>query len=77
MAELAETVAGARVGLSTFAAEPEAADAVLEQLEDAGGQVGRLQVGCCAPARLPLYNRLLEGLTKAQLAVNDALGRGH
>ncbi len=46
-------------------------------LEDAGAQVGRLQVGCCAPNRIPLYARVLEGLTTAQLAVNQALGEGH
>ena len=42
--------------------------ALVELLEDAGAQVGRLQVGCCALARLPLYAELLEALTRARLA---------
>jgi hypothetical protein len=51
--------------------------AVLEQPEVTGGRVGRLQVGCCAPGRLPLHADLLKGLTKAQLARNAAVGQGH
>lgn len=52
-------------------------DAALSALEDAGGQLGRLQVGCCAPARMPLYASMLAGLTEIQRAVNAARGQGH
>lgn len=52
-------------------------DAAISLLEDAGGQVGRLQVGCCAPARLPLYARMLEDFANAQLSINKARGAGH
>lgn len=31
-------------------------------LEDAGAMVGALQVGCCAPDRMPLYTTLLTQL---------------
>jgi hypothetical protein len=59
------------------AADPGALGIVLVTLEDAGAQIGRLQVGCCAPNRIPLYARILEGLTTAQLAVTQALGGAH
>ncbi len=59
------------------AADPSTTGMVLATLEDAGAQVGRLQVGCCAPNRIPLYARILKGLTTAQLAVNQALGQAH
>ena len=42
-------------------------DAVVAMLEDAGAQVGRLQIGCCAPNRMPLYAGVLEDLTRARL----------
>lgn len=77
MAELTDTVNRARRRLASIDDETEAADTVLEHLEHAGGQVGSLQVGCCAADRLPLYNRLLERLTMAQLAVNESVGRDH
>jgi hypothetical protein len=77
MAALAATLERARTSLDHFAAgEMEAAGVVLH-LEDAGAQVGRLQVGCCTPKRLPLYERILEGLTTAQLTVSRAAGVGH
>ena len=40
---------------------------VLPAIEDAGATVGALQVGCCAPNRLPLYGRILDRLTAVQL----------
>lgn len=46
-------------------------------LEDAGAQLGRLQVGCCAPARMPLYATALDKLTEVQLAVSSDAGIGH
>ncbi len=58
-------------------ADPSVTGIVLATLEDAGAQVGRLQFGCCAPSRIPLYAPLPEGPTTAQLAVNKALGRPH
>lgn len=43
--------------------EPETAS---ELLQEAGAMVGVLQVGCCAPNRLPLYTTLLEQLNVVQ-----------
>jgi hypothetical protein len=58
----------------TIAADPQVA---LSYLEDAGAQVGHLQVGCCTEARMPLYSSLLESLARAQLAINRDVGHGH
>lgn len=77
MKELGETLARARDGLVRFGDDSTESNTVLARLEDAGAQVGRLQVGCCAPNRLPLYTTFLEGLTTAQLSVNRELGLGH
>lgn len=75
MKALGETLTRARTQLAT--AEHDDGAGAMAQLEDAGAQVGRLQVGCCAPSRLPFYAQILEGLTRAQLALNTALGRSH
>ena len=77
MKTLAATLADARNGVGRVSTEPASAEATLLTLEEAGAQVGRLEVGCCAPNRLPLYARILEGLTTVQLTINRALDRGH
>jgi hypothetical protein len=41
-------------------------DVVDSLLQEAGAMVGALQVGCCAPNRLPLYATLLEQLNVIQ-----------
>ena len=46
-------------------------------MEDAGAQVGRLQVTCCAPSRMKLYSEFLAGLTKAQIHVKQSLNLEH
>ena len=74
--EIGEALSDAATSLDV-AADPAAAEMVLVALEDAGAQVGKLQVGCCASNRIPLYASILEGLTIAQLAVSEALGQGH
>ena len=67
MAELGATLDAARGELRTVAADAGSGTAAaMETLEDAGAQIGRLQVGCCAPSRLPLYNEILESLMTAQ-----------
>ena len=71
MRALGETLEKARNAVSR---DPNGA---LVHLEEAGAQVGNLQVGCCTEARMPLYATLLEGLTRAQLSINRELGRGH
>jgi hypothetical protein len=75
--EIGETLRNAATTLNAAVDEPSTLGILVATLEDAGAQVGRLQVGCCAPNRMSLYARVLEGLTTAQLAVNHALGKGH
>ena len=77
MQPLASTLSDARQGIAGLNTDSQPTSTAIEALEDAGAQVGRLQVGCCAPNRLPLYAELLEGLTVAQLEVNGSLGSGH
>jgi len=77
MKALADTLAAARAGLHDMGHDPVVAEAALDHLEDAGAQIGRLQVTCCALSRMPLYARQLENLTTAQRTINGALGRGH
>lgn len=75
MKQLSGTLAEAR---ATIEASDGFLDlAVLGTLEDAGAQLGRLQVGCCAPARMPLYARALDKLTEIQLSVSKDAGVGH
>lgn len=77
MKALAETLTEARAGIARLEEDGAAAPALLATLEEAGSQVGRLQVGCCTPKRMPLYGRILEGLTTVQITVAKALGQGH
>lgn len=77
MKRLQATLSQARSDVSGLKDDPGTSASAIEHLEDAGAQVGRLQVGCCAPNRLPLYVELLEGLTTAQLEVSRSLGQGH
>ena len=52
-------------------------EAALTDLNEVGGQLGSLQVACCAPPRMPLYAAALEQLTTAQLGITASLGRRH
>lgn len=83
MDALAQQLALIRVGVTELGSdaleptEPSAADAVLATIADTGAAVGKLQVTCCAPARMPHYARLLAQLTDVQLFVNAAIGQDH
>ena len=72
MEALGRTLAQARTRLDHVGSDAAATGVVLAELEDAGAQIGRLQIGCCAPARMPLYASMLKGLTSVQLTVNRA-----
>jgi hypothetical protein len=73
MAELGATISSARSALEAFR-DGDSSEPVTDALEDAGGQVGRLQIGCCAENRLPLYARILNDLTTVQLTMDRARG---
>ncbi|GEM_PF-1824720 len=76
MKALGDSLDRIRTALEAVADDHDAASVALVHMEDVGAQIGRLQVGCCAPNRLPLYARILQNLTTAQRAVNKATG-GH
>lgn len=42
---------------------------VVAELEAAGAAIGALQIGCCAPNRLPRYAGMLRELTTVQRLV--------
>jgi hypothetical protein len=77
MKALAAALVAIRGEISRVEADPALAPAAIVTLEEIGGQIGRLQVGCCTEKRMPLYARMLEDLTDAQLAINRAVGTGH
>lgn len=77
MAELEATLTRARVAIASRRPVEERVEEAIAILEDAGSQIGSLQVSCCAPNRMPLYASMLEDLMTAQLTVNKAAGRGH
>lgn len=77
MQAIADDLAATRAEFEGFVRDTSAADSIVDRLEHTGGRVGRLQVGCCAPARMPLYADLLTSLTELQRAANARVGRGH
>lgn len=77
MQAIADDLAATRAEFAGSVGTESAADSILTLLEETGSRVGRLQVGCCAPARMPLYADLLVSLTELQRAANARVGRGH
>lgn len=77
MAEVADDLAAVRSAVGVFDGDASQADSIVERLEQAGSRIGRLQVGCCAPARMPLYADLLAALTDLQRCTNAGAGRAH
>ena len=73
MAELRATIEAAGTALEEWSTGGPAEE-VTRELENAGAQVGRLQIGCCAPTRLPLYSRILLDLTNVQLTLDRSQG---
>ena len=77
MLALKESIASATTDLGAVQADPAALDRAITTLVDIGGELGRLQVECCAPARMPLYADALEHLTEVQLKINESVGQAH
>jgi hypothetical protein len=63
---LAATLARAREGATAIGDDGRQAIAVIDILEDAGAQLGHLQVACCTPARMKLYADTLASLSRVQ-----------
>lgn len=77
MTALAEVLAQVDSVIDDAHRSEQAANNVIALLETAGAQIGALQIGCCAPNRLPLYAEMLAQLTAVQLEVNRSIGRDH
>ena len=77
MNRLAETLRLIRSSLGEIVDNPFSADAAIRQIENAGAQIGRLQVSCCTPTRMKLYSGILKELTTAHLAITAGTGTGH
>ncbi|MEA1903579.1 MAG: hypothetical protein U9N56_08650 [Actinomycetota bacterium] len=76
MAGLAETLnrGRERLRVADDASDP---GQIIAEFEDAGAQIGHLQITCCALNRMPLYADMLGELTKAQRAVTKTYQLGH
>ena len=72
-----EELTALRATLAAVEWEPDRIDTVIARLEDIGASIGRLQVGCCTPARMPLYDDVLTGLTTIQIDLNRVRGTAH
>lgn len=77
IAAVARRIDSARAAVTGRGFDPAEGQRVLDLLGEAGGLVGELQVGCCTPARMPLYASLLESLAAAQRSLATELGTGH
>lgn len=77
MAELRRTIATTRGLVESLDDSPTSAEATVDEIADAGSQIGRLQVTCCAPARMPLYDDLLHNLMEVQRSVKSFAKLAH
>jgi hypothetical protein len=67
MRALGSTLTSVRGNLATIEqGNGGATTKLIAQLEDAGGQIGSLEIDCCAPSRLPLYAEMLAKLNEVQ-----------
>jgi len=76
MASLAEALGTVRLSLSHIV-DDDTARLAIDLPENAGAQIGHLQIGCCALDRMPLYSEMLVELTKAQRFVTNTREPGH
>jgi hypothetical protein len=77
MEKLASTVREAQAALAGLSHDPDRAPDVVAMLEDAGSQLGYLQVACCTPARLELYTEALNCLARTQRLITRSLDLDH
>lgn len=67
---VAATLEAARSRMDRIHDDEDGDSNVIAVLEDAGAQLGGLQIGCCALGRSQLYAEALESLAKAQLGIS-------
>lgn len=69
MAELRLALESTRSLVTAYSAEAVRPGEVVRSIETAGAQVGGLQVSCCAPDRMPLYDTIQHNLMEVQRRV--------
>jgi hypothetical protein len=77
METLVATLRRAFGSLGELDDDSDAAGRVVALLEDAGAQLGYLQVACCTPARTKLYGEALDRLGKTQRLIKRTLDLDH
>lgn len=77
MEALSATLQTAHAALSELERDPAGAEHVVTLLEDAGAQLGYLQVACCTPARTKLYSESLRCLGRTQRLIKRSLDIEH
>ena len=77
METLTKTLETAHTAISEIEGDRAAAERAVSLLEDAGAQLGFLQVACCTPARTRLYTESLDRLSKTQRMIKRALDLDH
>jgi hypothetical protein len=77
MEALSATLQTAHAALSELERDPAGAVHVVTLLEDAGAQLGYLQVACCTPARTKLYSESLRCLGRTQRLIKRSLDIEH
>lgn len=74
MGALQQALDRVRLDIGKLETDDSAYDRILEEMKDAGAEIGKLQIECCAPARMPLYAELLAGLSRTQRMVTSSKG---
>ena len=77
MEALSETIKTARMALVELEDDRDSAAVTIGLLEDAGAQLGHLQVACCSPAGTKLYASALASLGRTQRLIKSTLDLEH
>jgi hypothetical protein len=71
MERLAATLTEIGAAMYRAGEDPTAAAQAASLIEEAGAQVGWLQVACCSEKRLPMYTTILANLTAAHMVLDQ------
>lgn len=77
MAELRSALESTRSLVNAYSAEAVQPAEVVRSIETAGAHVGSLQVSCCAPDRMPLYDTIQHNLMEVQRKVKQHAKLAH
>lgn len=77
MTDLGTALDDARDAFESAQGESAKVDEAIATMSEAASQLAILQVACCAPVRMPLYETILRDLNSAQIALNRSIDKGH